>query len=46
MNRAQMEEGIRLFLEGVGERFPGDDLDSSPARVARDCTHGVASPAK
>jgi GTP cyclohydrolase I len=35
MNRAQMEEGIRLFLEGVGERFPGDDLESSPARVAQ-----------
>jgi len=34
MNRARMEEGVRLFLEGVGERFPGDDLESSPARVA------------
>jgi GTP cyclohydrolase I len=30
-----MEEGIRLFLEGVGERFPGDDLESTPARVAQ-----------
>ncbi len=30
-----MEEGIRRFLEGIGERFPGDDLDATPARVAR-----------
>ena len=29
-----MEAGIRLFLEGVGERFPGDDLERTPARVA------------
>jgi GTP cyclohydrolase I len=29
-----MEEGIRLFLEGVGERFEGDDLERTPARVA------------
>ena len=35
MNRARMEEGVRLFLEGVGERFPGDDLESSPGRVAQ-----------
>ena len=35
MNRARMEEGIRLFLEGVGERFPGDDLESTPTRVAQ-----------
>jgi GTP cyclohydrolase I len=35
MNRARMEKGIRLFLEGVGERFPGDDLESTPARVAQ-----------
>lgn len=30
-----MEAGIRLFLEGLGERFPGDDLEKTPARVAR-----------
>lgn len=30
-----MEEAIRSFLSGVGERFPGDDLDATPARVAR-----------
>jgi GTP cyclohydrolase I len=35
MNQGRMEEGIRLFLEGVGERFPGDDLEATPARVAR-----------
>jgi GTP cyclohydrolase I len=29
-----MEAGIRLFLEGIGERFPGDDLERTPARVA------------
>jgi GTP cyclohydrolase I len=35
MDAAKMEAGIRLFLEGLGERFPGDDLDKTPARVAR-----------
>lgn len=30
-----MESGIRAFVEGIGERFPGDDLDATPARVAR-----------
>jgi GTP cyclohydrolase I len=35
MDRAKMEAGIRLFLEGVGERFEGDDLERTPARVAR-----------
>ena len=30
-----MEAGIRLFLEGIGERFPGDDLENTPERVAR-----------
>jgi GTP cyclohydrolase I len=30
-----MEEAIRMFIEGVGERFPGDDLESTPARVAQ-----------
>ena len=29
-----MEAGIRQFLEGVGERFPGDDLERTPERVA------------
>jgi GTP cyclohydrolase IA len=35
MDRARMENGIRKFLEGLGERFPGDDLDATPERVAR-----------
>ena len=30
-----MEQGIRLFVEGIGHRFDGDDLDATPARVAR-----------
>jgi len=34
MDRGKMEAGIRLFLEGMGERFPGDDLERTPARVA------------
>lgn len=35
MDRARMEAGIRLFLEGIAERFPGDDLEATPPRVAR-----------
>jgi GTP cyclohydrolase I len=35
MDRSKMEQGIRLFVEGIGERFPGDDLDATPERVAR-----------
>ena len=35
MDPKKMEEGIRLFLEGLGRRFPGDDLDKTPARVAK-----------
>jgi GTP cyclohydrolase I len=35
MDAAKMEAGVRLFLEGIGERFPGDDLDNTPARVAK-----------
>jgi len=30
-----MEEGIRIFLEGVGQRFSADDLERTPQRVAR-----------
>jgi len=30
-----MERGVRDFLEGLGERFEGDDLEATPARVAR-----------
>lgn len=35
MNRDRMEQGVRMFLEGVGERFEGDDLDATPRRVAQ-----------
>lgn len=35
MDATKMEAGIRLFLEGVGERFAGDDLEATPARVAK-----------
>lgn len=35
MDASKMEEGIRRFLEGIGERFPGDDLEKTPSRVAR-----------
>lgn len=35
MDATKMEAGIRLFLEGVGERFAGDDLPATPSRVAR-----------
>lgn len=30
-----MERGIREFVEGIGERFEQDDLERTPARVAR-----------
>ena len=35
MDATKMEAGIRLFLEGLGERFAGDDLEKTPGRVAR-----------
>lgn len=35
MDREKMARGIRTFLEGIGERFPGDDLEASPERVAK-----------
>ncbi len=35
MDVAKMETAIRTFLEGVDERFAGDDLEGTPARVAR-----------
>jgi len=35
MDPKKMEEGVRLFLEGLGERFAGDELEKTPARVAR-----------
>ena len=35
MDRAKMAEGIRAFVEGIGERFEGDDLEATPERVAK-----------
>jgi len=35
MDPKKMEAGIRQFLEGLGERFAGDDLEKTPGRVAR-----------
>jgi GTP cyclohydrolase I len=35
MDVAKMEAAIRAFLEGLDERFDGDDLEGTPARVAR-----------
>lgn len=35
MNREKMERGIGLFLEGLGQGFPGDDQARTPERVAR-----------
>ncbi len=43
MDRAKMEEGVRRFLEGIGERFPGDDLDATPERVARAWSEDLVS---
>ncbi len=36
-----MEGGVRLFLEGIGERFEGDDLDATPERVVRAWTEEI-----
>ena len=30
-----MESGVRAFLEGLGQTFPGDDQERTPARVAK-----------
>jgi GTP cyclohydrolase I len=35
MDPTKMEAGIRLFLQGLSERFAGDDLENTPGRVAR-----------
>lgn len=35
MDRSKMEQGIRIFLEGLGHEFPGDDQQRTPGRVAR-----------
>ncbi len=35
MDPKKMEAGVRQFLEGLGERFAGDDLEKTPRRVAK-----------
>ena len=30
-----MESGVRVFLEGLGQTFPGDDQERTPVRVAK-----------
>lgn len=34
MDRAGMTQAVRAFLAAIGERFPGDDLERTPERVA------------
>ncbi len=35
MDQSKLESAVRLFLEGIGQRFEGDDLEATPGRVAR-----------
>jgi GTP cyclohydrolase I len=35
MDVAKMEAAVRAFLDALGERFAGDDLERTPQRVAR-----------
>ena len=35
MDRAKIEQAVGLFVEGIGQRFEGDDLEATPGRVAR-----------
>ena len=34
MDRAGMQQAVRAFLAAIDERFPGDDLERTPGRVA------------
>ena len=43
MDATKMEAGIRLFLQGLGECFSGDDLEKTPARVAKAWTEDMVS---
>lgn len=38
-----MAQGIRLFLDGLGERFRGDDIERTPERVARAWSEDLVS---
>jgi GTP cyclohydrolase I len=35
MDREAMERAVARFVEAIGERFDGDDLDRTPERVAK-----------
>ncbi|MEW5806504.1 MAG: GTP cyclohydrolase I [Acidobacteriota bacterium] len=35
MNKKKIHHAIKFFLKGVGERFPGDDLEKTPSRVTK-----------
>ena len=35
MDRERMERAIREFVDAVGRRFEGDDLENTPTRVAK-----------
>ncbi len=35
MDAERMERAVRLFLEGIGETSPGDELEETPRRVAK-----------
>lgn len=37
MDSAKIEQGIRLFLEGIGENVDRPELKDTPARVSRMC---------
>jgi GTP cyclohydrolase I len=43
MDVNKMSEAVRLFLEAIGERFEGDDLERTPERVARAWTEDLVS---
>lgn len=42
MDVAKMEAAIRAFLEGLDQRFEGDDLEQTPERVARAWSEDLA----
>jgi len=42
MDREKMERAVRLFLEGLGRGDVGDDVERTPARVARAWTEDLA----
>jgi len=43
MDQKTMRDGIRMFLDGLGETFPGDDIERTPERVARAWTDELVS---